>query len=280
MKVARPILVCGGGEYGSAIASYLWRAHLPVIIVVTSEESYLRRPICFAEAAFSGKKEIEDVQAVLINEKILDQYTSDDLRLNWKAAIQYQLENQSIPLLIREEIPKLIEILVPDFIVKTTDENFRDLQMEDAKCVIGLHPYHQVNIDCHMSIETRMNYWLGSVYKTTPLQLLDFDMHFFKQAFSTVHSPLEGVFVSQREIGEQIRHNEALGKIDDIEIRSPNEGQIWGLFHSGRIIHIKQPMALIYEGKAKEEYRYFDFRSRTIAGSVLREILNFYNHFV
>jgi xanthine dehydrogenase accessory factor len=280
MKVTRPILVCGGGEYGSAIASYLWLAHLPVVIIVTSEESYLRRPVCFAEAAFSGKKEIEGIKAVLINENILDLFTSENLYLHWQDAIQYQLENQTIPLIISGEIPEFIEKLVPDVIVKTTEDNFRSLQMENAKCVIGLHPYHQVNVDCHISIETRMNYWLGSVYKTTPIPSLDFDVHFFKQAFSTVHSPLEGTFISQREIGEQIRHNEALGKIDDIEIRSPNEGQIWGLFHSGRIIHNRQPMALIYEGKTKQEYRYFDFRSRAIAGSVLREILHFYNHFI
>ncbi|MBN2365128.1 MAG: hypothetical protein JXL67_03115 [Calditrichaeota bacterium] len=272
-----PITVLGGGEYGSAIVYTLFKAGLPVVLVVKSSELYLRRPVCFAEAIHSGLQQIDDVSAVLVDENVLMNFESDALNVKWKKAVQFHIQTQQIPVVILEELPDFVEILQPEYIVRTDRTLFPGITMESAPLVIGLHPVHTIYQHCNLSIESRQNYFIGDVYVTPPdsEKLTNFDFHFFKQPWETINSPLEGVFISSKNIGDNIARNESLGKIEDIEIRSPFDGQIWGLYHSGKIISVSKPLGLIYQGPPTEAYHSFSFAHKVVAGTALREILHF-----
>ncbi len=271
------ILILGGGEYASAIAFYLSRSRLPVVMAIHESEFHLRRPICFAEAVIDGKKKIEQVLAISLNEKRLGNLNGISYKENWKKAVHFEIDNKNIPIFLNTELSNFIEVLEPSIIVKGIGRYFSEVQIDDANLVIGLYPFHQIEEECHVAIETRQNFWLGSVYTSKPLTTPDFDHQLFKQPFQEVQTPIEGVFITQKEIGQIINHNEAFGKIDGVEIRSPYNGQIWGLFHSGRIIHAKEPLALIYEGKKSDAFKHFSYQHKTVAGTVLRECLNFLN---
>lgn len=271
------ILILGGGEYASAIAFYLSRSRLPVVMAIHESEFHLRRPICFAEAVIDGKKEIEQVLAISLHEKRLGSLHGISYEENWKKAVHFEIDNKNIPIFLNTELSNFIEVLEPSIIVKGIGRYFSEVQIDDANLVIGLYPFHQIEEECHVAIETRQNFWLGSVYTSKPLTIPDFDHQLFKQPFQEVQTPIEGVFITRKEIGQIINHNEAFGKIDGVEIRSPYNGQIWGLFHSGRIIQAKESLALIYEGKKSDAFKHFGYQHITVAGTVLRECLNFLN---
>jgi xanthine dehydrogenase accessory factor len=279
MKAFKFIPIIGGGEFASAIAFYLWKAHLPTVMVVLENEIHLRRPVCFGEAAKTGQKQIENANAILINADHLASYQEESSSKRWQKAIQFHHENNSIPIFLLEELPGFLEILKPDILIQTIGFRKYNFVIDAAPLVIGLYPYHQPGTDCHVCVETRLNHWLGSMYHHVPPEYPEIDLHLFRRTFDEVNSPLEGVFVATKEIGEEIEVNEALGTIQNIEIRSPYKGQIWGLVHSGKIIFPKQPLALIYDGKSDRAFTQFDFRHRVVAGAVLREIFHFQGNF-
>ncbi|NIU88057.1 MAG: hypothetical protein GWN56_12500, partial [Nitrosopumilaceae archaeon] len=140
---------------------------------------------------------------------------------------------------------------------------------------LGCYPYHIPGKDCNVAIETRLNYRLGQIYypETQNISEEKADLHCFKNPFEYCTIPIEGVWIALKEIGEIVKYNEGLGKIDEVEIRSPYVGQIWGIAHSGKIYPPKTPIAQIYTGPATENFRYFSFRENAIAGGVLEAIL-------
>lgn len=72
-----------------------------------------------------------------------------------------------------------------------------------------------------------------------------------------------------------MRYNEALGKVNDIEIRSPYDGQIWGICHSGRFMPARSRVAQIYQGPASDAYRDLGFREKAIARAMLEAVLSY-----
>jgi xanthine dehydrogenase accessory factor len=275
MNVSRLVLVTGGGEFGTAAAVYMIKAGISVVMIVGSEERNLRRSICFSEALFSGTQQVGDVTATLIDENILLNFESSDLDEKWHKAFNFYLQNRQIPLFTDKELPRFVDVIQPPIIVRTDDNFLPEVTLQSAPLVIGLYPCQKPDTNCHFAIESRQNYNVGQVYYNDPVSSPDFDRHFFKQPFEKIHSPLEGVFVAVKNIGDNISRNQTVGKIEDIDIRSPYEGQIWGLAHSGKIIRRRQELALIFEGPSTENYLHFDFKHKVVAGTVLREVLKF-----
>jgi len=271
------ILILGGNEFASAIAVGLVRSGLPVAMVVHPQEWALRRSICFSDTVWVGQKTIQDVQAFFINENLLTQFQEIDRIEQWKHAIEFYLKSHSLPVFLENDFPEFVETLKPQIIIKTHPEYLNDYPLDAAPLIIGLHPWHSIHHHCHLSVESRSNALLGELFQEPPTSVPAFDSHFFKNPFEEIYSPLEGVFISLKNIGEKIIHHDALGTIQEIQIRSPYDGQIWGLVHSGRFVKAKQPLALIYQGFSDDAYKLFDYRHKAVAGTILREILYFLN---
>lgn len=270
-------LVLGGGTIGSAIAWYLYRAGLPAAMVIETADSNLRRPVCFSEALFSGKKKIGDLSGVLVTPEDIEKIAEEKLEERWKKAVWYNILNRTLPIFSSADFPSFLELLHPPVIIRSEPDTFASVSPDSADLVIGMFPHHIPGKTCHLAIESRYNYWLGNVYCQPPEKYADFDFHFFKNPFSHVFSPLEGVFVAYKEIGDKIKINEPFGTVNGIEIRSPYNGQIWGLFHSGRIIHPKQALAIVHQGVSDNQFAHFGFYEYAIAGAVLREVLKYLN---
>ncbi|GAB4375925.1 MAG: hypothetical protein Kow0042_21760 [Calditrichia bacterium] len=274
MNPIRTVVIIGGDEFASAIAIYLFRSRIPVILRVHSLAVALRRPLCFNEAVFAGKKMIADVNASLVSPEASRDSASFSYNEFLEKTIRTHLLDRIIPCIVEEDLHRVMAIFHPSIIILTEKERVPGIDLSSAKLIIGLYPYHHPGKDCHLSVETRLNYYLGQVYQQAPEEYPDLDIRFFKSPFQEVFSPLEGVFLAYKEIGQSIKQNEPFGVVNHIEIRSPYGGQIWGLFHSGRMIHPKQALALVYTGPSGNEYLDFDYRHRVIAGAVLREVLS------
>lgn len=269
-------LILGGGEFASAIALYLWKSHIDVAMAVDASRFHLRRPICFAEAVVTGAKQICGMDGTLVSGEDLKRSENSDFNEAWRAAIRYHIQNRFLPIFLLQDLPNFIKVLSPDILIHTEKVSFEGIGIDSADLVIGLFPLLEPGTDCHLAIETRQNYWLGETYHSPPSKQSEMDFNFFKNPFSTVTSPLEGTFIAEdKNIGDKIKYNQTLGRVGSIDIYSPYTGQIWGLLHSGRMVHSGQPLALIYEGPPSDMHAYFGFNHRAVAGSVLAQVEHF-----
>jgi xanthine dehydrogenase accessory factor len=275
MRRSRAVVVLGGGLYGSAITLSLNRAGIETVLVIDPAEANLRRNLCFSDVTSTGRKEIQQVSAILVDENLLAANHEESFSEVWKKTIDFHLDNGDVPVFIHNEFPNFLDELNPEVIVGAQELISIELASDSAKLIIGLYPYYQLNSGCKILIETRLNYFIGQILHADSDVNVDIEPRFFRQPFQQIHTPLEGVFITQKELGDSITTGEPIGTIQDIEIRSPYEGQIWGLLHSGRLMQPKQAIALIYEGNPHPGFQYFDFGQLAVAGSVLREVLYF-----
>ncbi len=269
------VVVLGGGELGSAVAAYLWQDGLAVGIALDGVESHLRRPICFAEAQLLGNKQIGEATAQLISPEHLEAVPQATLSEQYRQAIGNMILDRQIPVWNAQDTLEMFPELEISVLIKTLPHFSFAVSREWARLTIGFLPHHRPGEDCHLAVETRMNYLMGEVALTDPPERPTHDLKFFRKNFATIPAPLEGVFVTYKEIGEAIHRNEPIGTINEIEIRSPYEGQIWGMLHSGRFVKPHQELALIFEGMGGNLYANFGFEHRAVAGAVLMEVLRF-----
>lgn len=270
--------ICGGGEIASAAAIRLFKCGFDVVMFADREENLLRYHLCLGDALFLGQKTVEDIAAAILPEDVLAEQQEKSFADPLLGGIQYLLKDRKIPVLEGAEFERMAPLLAPRAIVnaQAAPEAPIPVSIDHAPLVIGLHPFHQPGVQCHFAVESRLNYFLGRVISAgihLPEESSPGD--FFKDPFAHCQTPMEGLWLSLKAIGDAIRYNEAIGKINDIEIRSPHDGQLWGLAHSGRFLPAKSPVALIYQGKASERYRYLSFRENAIAGGILQAVMQF-----
>lgn len=271
MKASRPILVCGGNSSASAIALRFFNSGLKTIIYVEPDEIFLRHNLCFGDAVYQNKKIIEDVTAEIISEDLIKTDATGSYLEKINNAIDYTLKDRKIPVIHLLSFTDIVQIINPGIVINTLPQN---IQLNSAT-VLGCYPHHIPGIDCNIAVETRLNYRLGAIYypETQSISEEKADLHFFKIPFEYCSIPIEGVWIALKEIGETIRYNEALGKIDEVEIRCPYDGQIWGIAHSGKIYPQKTRITQIYTGPPTENFRHFSFRENAVAGGFLEAVL-------
>ncbi len=267
-------VIYGGGEFASCIATYLFHAALPVAMVVHPHQVYLRRPISLGEALNLGRKRIDEVEAVVVAPEILERFPEGNWEEKWAKAIHFYTTDRKIPVFSVEDFPGFSTVLQPQFLILSEMVPAAEDWVREIPVTIALHPGMEGELDYSFRIETQWNYRLGKEFRPESGEITDkFDLHFFKKPFSTVATPIAGTFVALKKIGDRVRTNEPLGTVDGIEIRSPYEGQIWGMFPAGRLISARAALALIYQGKSGDEYLDFGFDHRAVAGTVLKIVL-------
>jgi xanthine dehydrogenase accessory factor len=280
MNKETPIFIYGGNEIASAIALKLFNSRVNVVLYVTADEAFLRHNLCFGDAIFQNQKTIENVTAVTIPEDLMASTNNNSLLEKVKDATDYIIKDRKIPVLNQISLDEALEAITPKIVVHTMPTDAPGMELESEAHVIGLYPDHSPGKDCHFAIETRLNYRLGEIYnpETRDISAIKSELHFLKDPFSLCPAPIEGVWVALKEIGEEIKYYDPLGKINDIEIRSPYDGQIWGIVHSGKYYAAKSTIAKIHTGLPSENYRYFSFRENAIAGGVLEAVLKILNY--
>ena len=158
--------------------------------------------------------------------------------------------------------------------VQTTVSSSTSL-LDTMKLAIGLYPENTPGADCHIAVDSRPCHSLGAVYTpgTVLHEGLTIHPQFFNDPFMFCHTPIAGAWVAMKSIGGEVAENEPLGKIDDIEIRSPYAGQVWGLVHSGRLLEARSPVAMILQGESLDACFEIGYRERAVAGGVLEALL-------
>jgi xanthine dehydrogenase accessory factor len=273
MDLSKLVCICGGNEIATAAALKLFESGHQVLMLVHPDENLLRYHLCLGDALYQGQKTVENVTAMLLPEDKLNDNPEDSYSEKFLETLIFLFKDRKIPVVRFDEMDMVLGQLKPQIIINTYSSKNSTVTIDLAPLVIGLYPLHQPGIQCHFAVEMRLNYFLGRMYSPdSPIPEEPVDNPFFKDPFAFCHSPLEGVWLSLKAIGDPICYNEAIGKIGGIEIRSPYEGQLWGLAHSGKIIAPKTNIALIFQGQPGEQFRYLGFRENAVAGGILEAI--------
>jgi xanthine dehydrogenase accessory factor len=274
--VPKTIFIFGGNEIASAAAARLFKSGYDVVMFSDPAETLLRYHLSLGDALHQGQKIVEDISGITLPEDVLADIDAAPYTNSLEATLHFVLKDRKIPVINQDGFEEIAEMLPPQVIINCQTEVKTPVSIDRAPLVIGLYPHHNPGINCHVAVESRLTYYLGRIFSTNtsaPDEVLD--IHFFKDPFVYCRTPVEGIWLSLKAIGDKIRYNEPIGKINDIEIRSPHDGQLWGLAHSGRIIAARDNVALIYQGKPSERYRYLGFRENAIAGGILQAILQY-----
>lgn len=265
--VSPTVLIRGAGEMASAVAWRLYRANVRRILMTDLDQPLcVRRTVSFATAILQGAAVVESVTAVSVQ-------TTGELERTW--------EEGSIAVVAQGYWRVFAAIKVDIVIDAILAKRNLATRIDDAPLVIALGPGFSAQRDCHFVIETNRGHNLGRVIEngeSEPNTGVPGDIAGHTQA-RVFRAPVDGVFSTERGIGERVVAGDCLGRVGDIPVAAALGGMVRGLLASG--VSIKAGVKLgDIDPRAKPEYcDTISDKARAIAGSVLECVMHRYNRF-
>ena len=221
------VLIRGAGEMASAVGVVLQRVGFPVILTELPIPQAIRRTVCFSDAMLNESAEVEGIQAV-------------------KADVANHLEflmNGEIPVL--NDSIEIIKNIKPKFLIdaRMLKKSVNDRRLL-AQLTVGLGPGFTVEENCDVVIETMRGHdlgkviWHGSASSNTgvPGKIGG------ESAMRVVYSHGARNIRWLVDFGDIVKQNQVLGKLGEIEIKSPISGIVRGLI--SQKVNITQGMKI------------------------------------
>lgn len=214
------IVVLGAGEMASGVIYHLVKSGYSVIALEQKNPVCVRRNVCFANAYYEEKVEVESVASVLTT----NISEACNLSEKGKVALLIDPEGRFINSLSPQVIidGRMLKREIPSSIDKTSP-------------LIGLGPGFIVGENCHAVIETNRGKQLGNVILKGRAQ----DYTGVPAAVNSVTcnrvlrspSPSRGHFKSIYKIADFVNRGSVIGTVNNIDIVSQIDGVIRGLIH-------------------------------------------------
>jgi xanthine dehydrogenase accessory factor len=256
------ILIKGAGEKASAVAWGLF-SHGFKRLIMTDIENPLaeRRGVCFSEAAFDTKKEIEGVT-------VIKSALSVD-------SVNSILQRGAIPLLVSPD-DTLIQGIGPDIIIDgIMAKRNTGTSMDHAALVIALGPGFDAGKDAHYVIETNPNIPdLGTIIEKgyaeehtgIPTEVLG------KSLERLLTSPGTGMLYAAKDIGDPVNEGDMIGHVGDKKLISPIPGHVWGLIRTPASVKEGQKLGDIHPGNERDACFKITPQAKKITDGVIEAI--------
>jgi len=211
-----PILLRGGGDLASGVALRLHHAGQNLIITELAQPLAVRRTVSFAEAVYSGKITIEDVEGRLAGS------AAEALALSQMGIVAVLVDPQAA--ILREGS---FAALVDARLIKRPPET----SLSSAPLTIGLGPGFSAGENVHAVVETQRGHTLGRVYwkgsaspdsgkpEGDPRRVL--------------RAPTGGKLIAHAQIGEHIAAGQVVAEVAGEPVTAPFKGVLRGLIHPG-----------------------------------------------
>jgi len=254
------VVIRGGGDLATGVAHRLFKSGMKVIITEIAEPLVIRRTVAFASAVYEGEYAVEGVTAKF--QKTDPVFT-----------------NEFIPVIVDPEC-SVWHRLKPDVIVdaimaKTNKGTFKYM----APVVIALGPGFDAGKDVHRVIETQRGHYLGRIIEEgfaendtgIPGEIGGCSSQ------RVIRAPEDGIFTSEKQIGNTVKEGDILGKIKDVEVKTGLSGVIRGLIKDG--IYVEKNLKIgDIDPRGRKEFIYnISDKARALGGSVLEAIMNCYS---
>jgi xanthine dehydrogenase accessory factor len=249
----------------SAVAWRIYMSNIRKILMLeTASPLAVRREVSFCEAVHEGRKTVEGVEALKI-----DDY--DNLLQTWTLG--------KIAVAVDPEW-KLLDQAQPNVVIDAilAKKNL-GTRMREAPLVIGLGPGFVAGQDVHLVIETNRGHNLGRIItsgKAAPDTGIPGAIKGYTEE-RVLRAPCDGEFNARRSIGTPVKRGDAIGTVAEKPVVASIDGIIRGLIRSpvnvcrGLKIGDIDPRGLVDYCSTISE------KARAIAGAVLEAILRVYN---
>ncbi len=255
----------GGGEMASAVAWRLYMANIRKIFLLEMEFPLaVRRAVSFCEAVWEGVQTVEDVTAV---------------RIEHPADIPAVWSEERIPLLV-DPAGDAVRGLGPDvFVDAVLAKRNLGTRRRDARLVIGLGPGFSAGDDVHIVVETNRGHHLGRIIEqgtAAPNTGVPGSIGGYTGE-RVFRAPAAGRFTALRAIGDLVRENEVIGRVDETEVRSRIGGVIRGIVRSGIVVSRGLKLGDVDPRGNPAYCTTISDKARAIGGSVLEAVLRVFN---
>ena len=258
----------GGGDIATGVAWRLNKSGFRVYIMEIEKPLMVRRTVSFAQAVIDNEATVEGVTAKM------------EAKSSLEAFEKLWCEN-IIPIII-DPNGASIEIIKPTAVVDAilAKKNL-GTKKEMAKITIGLGPGFTASEDVSYVVETKRGHYLGKVIdEGTAIQDTGIPENVLGYTSERVlRAPENGIFFSDKNIGESVLSGEVIGNIrnNGIEIYDPVfasiNGVLRGLIADGTEVPKGMKIADI-DPRNDNEYCYsISDKARAIAGGVLEAIM-------
>ena len=269
------VLVRGAGDIASGVIWNLAYAGFKVVCIDVEKPSCIRTEVAFSSAIYEGVKTLGNVTCVYIKDE-------KDIEKVWN--------DGNVALLIDSEA-KILEGFNFDVVVDAilAKKNL-GTKIDMANLVIGVGPGFTVNRDCHFAIETMRGHNLSKIYEIgSPIPDTGTPgLVAAHGADRVMHSPCEGIFHNVHKIGDEVKQDEVLTRIEEIENGKPTgkfimltasiNGLLRGILRDG--FHAKKGMKVADIDPRLSEYDNcftISDKARSIGAAVVTTILHAYN---
>ena len=258
------VLLRGGGDIATGIAYVLYNAGFKIIITEIARPSTIRRSVALSDAIYNGKKVVENLTCVKVN--------------NVDEAKGILVDN-NIPILIDENLNN-IQVIKPDILVDSilAKKNL-GTNINMANLVIGIGPGFYASKDCHYVIETMRGHNLGRVIKegsTLPNTGIP-GLIANHSKDRVIHAEVTGKIRNIKNISDIVKKDEIIAYIDDFKVKATIDGILRGLIADGFEVEKGLKIADI-DPRIDEQNNCWTIsdKARSIGGAVLMTILNYY----
>jgi len=255
------VLVRSAGNVGSAVARALHQAHLPVVLLQDGEMATLRWQMSYAQALREGTSDLEGVPAWRV-------------RIEDAAALAQQ-QRSFIPLIVGS-MRAALECFEPTVIVDACIKGAREpINPNDSTLLtIGIGPRFSAGDDVDLVVESAWGTSLGTVIAKGRAQRRSCNPETIAGLSWArfARSPKAGVFRTERNIGEIVRRENVVCRIDDLPVTAPISGTIRGLLADRTHVQRGNKVLEIDPRVSDPQYSGVGERSERIAAGVLNAI--------
>ncbi|WP_313341646.1 selenium-dependent molybdenum cofactor biosynthesis protein YqeB [Sedimentibacter sp.] len=254
------IVVKSGGDIASGIIQKLHRTGFRVLVLEIEKPTSIRRTVCFSEAVYGGKIEIEGITSLLANsiQEIYDAWSKN-----------------CIPVVVDPEgiyINKLNPIAVVDAIIAKKNTG---MKKDAAPVTIAVGPGFEAGKDVHIVIESNRGHNLGRLIfsgfaEPNTMKPGNVDGFTFDRV---LYSPDDGNFMANYKIGDLVKTGDVIGYVNDKSVKAKLDGVIRGLIREGIYVAEGQKIGDIDPRNDKEYCYTISDKARAIGGAVLEAVL-------
>lgn len=254
------IVVKSGGDIASGIIQKLHRTGFRVLVLEIEKPTSIRRTVCFSEAVYEGKVEIEGISSTLVKniQEIYDAWSKD-----------------SIPVVVDpkgEYINKLNPIAVVDAIIAKKNTG---MKKDIAPITIAVGPGFKAGTDVNIVIESNRGHNLGKLIFNGSAEPNTMEPGIVG-GFTierVLYSPDKGIVKLNSKIGDYVKIGDIVGYVNDKSINAKIDGVVRGLIREG--IYVTKGMKIgDIDPRRDLEYCYtISDKARSIGGAVLEAVL-------
>jgi xanthine dehydrogenase accessory factor len=263
------VVIKGAGDIASGIALRLHHGGFDIAMTETAAPTAVRRKVCFSQAIYEGRAQVEDVAAVLVRD--------DGEMLRAFAENRVAVFVDPAASIIR----RLNPAIVVDAIIAKKNTG---TALDDAPVVIGVGPGFTAGIDCHGVVETMRGHTLGRLLLRGSA-LPNTGVPGNRGGYTTdrlLRAGADGVFEAVAEIGDTIQKGEVAaivwteaGGPSSVPVYAGITGIVRGLLPSGLPVTRGMKAGDIDPRCEWEHCFTVSDKALAIAGGVLEGILRF-----